>query len=181
MGMRYPAAALFGSPKNPSVAMWLTESQHKTYTLQEAEVWVRSFPALKDGELSYEALLNAIANALKAKHQADCADAIAANTHSYACCYTPVVTFGDSLVYENNGEFYLCSYKVNGTIKEGITSEQAKKITKIIRDDGPKGVKAQIQGDEIRVSSKKRDDLQTVISLLKQADLEVALQFVNYR
>ncbi|MDA4100327.1 hypothetical protein MMON44395_01835 [Mycolicibacterium monacense DSM 44395] len=73
------------------------------------------------------------------------------------------------------------TYKVNGTIKEGITSEQAKKITKIIRDEGPKGVKAQIQGDEIRVSSKKRDDLQTVISLLKQADLEVALQFVNYR
>lgn len=73
------------------------------------------------------------------------------------------------------------TYKVNGSIKEGITSEQAKKITKLIRDEGPKGVKAQIQGDEIRVSSKKRDDLQTVISLLKQADLDVALQFVNYR
>lgn len=73
------------------------------------------------------------------------------------------------------------TYKVSGTIKEGITSEQAKKITKIIRDEGPKGVKAQIQGDEVRVSSKKRDDLQTVIALLKQADLDVALQFVNYR
>jgi len=73
------------------------------------------------------------------------------------------------------------TYKVSGTIKEGIASEQAKKITKIIRDEGPKGVKAQIQGDEIRVSSKKRDDLQTVIALLKQADLDVALQFVNYR
>lgn len=73
------------------------------------------------------------------------------------------------------------TYKVSGTIKEGITSEQAKKITKIIRDEGPKGVKAQVQGDEVRVSSKKRDDLQTVIALLKQADLDVALQFVNYR
>ncbi|MEB3049348.1 YajQ family cyclic di-GMP-binding protein [Mycolicibacter sp. MYC123] len=73
------------------------------------------------------------------------------------------------------------TYKVNGTLKQGIDSENAKKITKLIRDEGPKGVKAQIQGDEIRVSSKKRDDLQAVISLLKGADLEVALQFVNYR
>lgn len=73
------------------------------------------------------------------------------------------------------------TYKVTGTIKQGISSEQAKKITKLIRDEGPKGVKAQIQGEEIRVSSKKRDDLQAVIALLKGADLDVALQFVNYR
>lgn len=50
-----------------------------------------------------------------------------------------------------------------------------------MRDEGPKGVKTQTQGDEIRVSSKKRDDLQAVISLLKGADLDIALQFVNYR
>jgi cyclic-di-GMP-binding protein len=73
------------------------------------------------------------------------------------------------------------TYKVSGSIKEGITSEQAKKITKLIRDEGPKGVKAQIQGEEIRVSSKKRDDLQSVQALLRGADLEIALQFVNYR
>ena len=73
------------------------------------------------------------------------------------------------------------TYRVTGSIKEGISSENAKKITKLIRDEGPKGVKAQIQGDEIWVSSKKRDDLQEVIALLKGADLEVALQFVNYR
>jgi uncharacterized protein YajQ (UPF0234 family) len=73
------------------------------------------------------------------------------------------------------------TYKVSGSIKEGISSENAKKITKLIRDEGPKGVKAQIQGEEIRVSSKKRDDLQAVIALLKGADLDVALQFVNYR
>jgi cyclic-di-GMP-binding protein len=73
------------------------------------------------------------------------------------------------------------TYKVTGDIKEGITSEQAKMITKLIRDEGPKGVKAQIQGEEIRVSSKKRDDLQAVQALLRGADLEVALQFVNYR
>ncbi|MDY6999014.1 MAG: YajQ family cyclic di-GMP-binding protein [Actinomycetota bacterium] len=73
------------------------------------------------------------------------------------------------------------TFKVTGSLKQGISSEEAKKITKIIRDAGPKGVKAQIQGEEIRVSSKKRDDLQTVISLLKGSDLDVALQFVNYR
>lgn len=73
------------------------------------------------------------------------------------------------------------TYKVSGAIKEGISSEHAKKITKLIRDEGPKGVKTQIQGDEIRVSSKKRDDLQAVIALLKGADLDVAVQFVNYR
>lgn len=72
-------------------------------------------------------------------------------------------------------------YKVIGSIKQGIDSENAKKITKLIRDEGPKGVKAQIQGEEIRVSSKKRDDLQAVQSLLRGADLEVAVQFVNYR
>jgi uncharacterized protein YajQ (UPF0234 family) len=73
------------------------------------------------------------------------------------------------------------TYKITGTLKEGITSENAKKITKLIRDDGPKSVKTQIQGEEVRVSSKSRDDLQAVQSLLKGADIEVALQFVNYR
>jgi len=73
------------------------------------------------------------------------------------------------------------TYKVTGTIKQGISSENAKKITKLIRDEGPKTVKTQIQGDEVRVTSKKRDDLQAVIAMLKKADLDVALQFVNYR
>ena len=50
--------------------------------------------------------------------------------------------------------------KIGIALKEGISSEDAKKISKLIRDEGPKGVKAQIQGDELRVSSKKRDDLQ---------------------
>ena len=73
------------------------------------------------------------------------------------------------------------TYRVSGTLKQGISSENAKKITKLIRDEGPKNVKTQIQGEEVRVTSKSRDDLQTVIALLKGADLEVALQFVNYR
>ena len=49
------------------------------------------------------------------------------------------------------------------------------------REGGPKGVKTQVTGDELRVSAKSRDDLQAVIALLKDADLDVALQFVNYR
>ena len=73
------------------------------------------------------------------------------------------------------------TYKVIGSIKQGIDSENAKKITKLIRDEGPKGVKAQIQGEEIRVSSKKRDDLQAIQALLRGADLEIAVQFDNYR
>ena len=71
--------------------------------------------------------------------------------------------------------------KISITLKEGISSEDAKKISKLIRDEGPKGVKAQVTGDEMRVSAKSRDDLQAVIALLKGADLDVALQFVNYR
>ncbi|MBN0042479.1 YajQ family cyclic di-GMP-binding protein [Cellulosimicrobium cellulans] len=72
-------------------------------------------------------------------------------------------------------------YRLAATLKEGLSSENAKKITKIIRDEGPKAVKTQITGDEVRVTSKSRDDLQTVIALLKGADLDVALQFTNYR
>ena len=72
-------------------------------------------------------------------------------------------------------------YKVTGTLVQGITSENAKKIAKTIRDGGPKGVQAQIQGDELRVKGKKRDDLQAVIALLRGEDFGIALQFVNYR
>ena len=72
-------------------------------------------------------------------------------------------------------------YRIVSTIKDGISSENAKKISKIIRDEGPKGVKSQIQGDELRVQSKSRDDLQEVQRLLKASDLDVDLQFVNYR
>ena len=71
--------------------------------------------------------------------------------------------------------------KIAITLKEGISSEDAKKISKLIRDEGPKGVKAQIQGDELRVSSKKRDDLQAVQRLVKEQDYDFAVQFTNYR
>lgn len=72
-------------------------------------------------------------------------------------------------------------YRLAAGIKEGLSQEDAKKIGKIVRDEGPKGVKTQVTGDELRVSAKSRDDLQAVIALLKGADLDVALQFVNYR
>jgi uncharacterized protein YajQ (UPF0234 family) len=72
-------------------------------------------------------------------------------------------------------------YKIFATIAEGISQDNAKKVSKVIRDLGPKGVQAQIQGDQLRVTSKKRDDLQAVISLLKEQDFDFALQFINYR
>ena len=72
-------------------------------------------------------------------------------------------------------------YRLAATIKEGLSSEVAKKLAKLVRDEGPKGVKTQIQGDELRVSAKSRDDLQAAITLLKGADVDAALQFTNYR
>jgi uncharacterized protein YajQ (UPF0234 family) len=72
-------------------------------------------------------------------------------------------------------------YRIEASLKQGIEQDAAKKISKIIREEGPKSVKAQIQGDELRVTSKSRDDLQEVMSLLKGKDLEVDLQFTNYR
>ncbi|NAZ85931.1 YajQ family cyclic di-GMP-binding protein [Kineococcus indalonis] len=72
-------------------------------------------------------------------------------------------------------------YRITATLKEGLEQDVAKKIGKIVRDSGLKTVKTQVTGDEVRVTSKSRDDLQEVIALLKGADLDVALQFVNYR
>jgi len=72
-------------------------------------------------------------------------------------------------------------YRIEISMKDGIDQEHAKKINKIIRDEAPKGVKSQIQGDELRVQSKSRDDLQATMALLKNSDLDVSLQFVNFR
>ena len=72
-------------------------------------------------------------------------------------------------------------YRITGSLKMGISAENGKKITALIRAEGPKSVKATIQGDEVRVSSKSRDDLQQVISLVTGADLDIDVQFVNYR
>ena len=72
-------------------------------------------------------------------------------------------------------------YRLGVSLKEGISQDDAKKIAKIIRDEGAKGIKAQVQGEELRVSSKKKDDLQDVMSILRGKDFDFALQFVNYR
>ena len=72
-------------------------------------------------------------------------------------------------------------YRLVTSIKEGLSSEVAKQLAKLVRDEGPKGVKTQIQGDELRVPGKSRDDLQAAIALLKGTDVDAALQFVNYR
>ncbi|GAB3952793.1 YajQ family cyclic di-GMP-binding protein [Micromonospora vulcania] len=72
-------------------------------------------------------------------------------------------------------------FKIDCKVIQGIEADKAKAISKKIRDEGPKGVQAQIQGDQLRVTGKKRDDLQAVIALLKGEDFGVALQFNNYR
>jgi cyclic-di-GMP-binding protein len=73
------------------------------------------------------------------------------------------------------------SWVINASLKQGISSEQAKMITKAVRDAGFKGVQAQIQADHVRVTGKKRDDLQAVIALLREGDYGTAIQFDNYR
>jgi len=72
-------------------------------------------------------------------------------------------------------------YKINCPLKEGISTENAKKVAKLLRDEGPKSIKTQIQGDELRVTSKSRDDLQDAIAMIKEAKWEFAVQFTNYR
>ena len=72
-------------------------------------------------------------------------------------------------------------YRITAKVNEGISQDNAKKVAKVIRDEGPKGVQPQIQGDQLRVSAKKKDDLQAVIALLKGKEFDFALQFTNYR
>lgn len=64
--------------------------------------------------------------------------------------------------------------------KSGLKQDDAKTITKMLRDSAPK-VKAQIQGEEIRVTSNSKDELQQVIQLLKSTDFDFPLQFTNFR
>ena len=66
------------------------------------------------------------------------------------------------------------------TVQQGIDIDRAREIVRVIKDAKLK-VQAQIQGDQVRVSGKKRDDLQGVIQMLKEHDFKLPLQFVNYR
>ncbi len=67
------------------------------------------------------------------------------------------------------------------TLKAGITQEVGKKINKLVKDMGLKSLSSSIQGDQVRVTGKQRDDLQRAIALLKESDLDVPLQFTNFR
>jgi cyclic-di-GMP-binding protein len=67
------------------------------------------------------------------------------------------------------------------TLQVGISSDKAREINKLIKADGPKGVSSQTQGDTVRVTGKKRDDLQAVMAMLKGNELGIPLQFTNFR
>lgn len=67
------------------------------------------------------------------------------------------------------------------TLAAGISSDKARELNKFIKGLGLKGVQSQTQADQLRVSGKKRDDLQAVIASLKEADLDLPLQFTNFR
>ena len=67
------------------------------------------------------------------------------------------------------------------TVRVGISSDKAREINKMIKEKGAKGVSSQTQGEQVRVTGKKRDDLQAVIAALKAADLGIPLQFENFR
>jgi uncharacterized protein YajQ (UPF0234 family) len=85
------------------------------------------------------------------------------------------------LEYGNVEEASHQSVRQVATIKVGISSEKAREINKLIKEKAPKGVSSQTQGDMVRVSGKKRDDLQGVIAALKAADLGIPVQFENFR
>ena len=67
------------------------------------------------------------------------------------------------------------------TIKVGISSDKAREINKLIKEKGPKGVSSQTQGESVRVTCKKRDDLQAVMQAIREADLGIPIQFDNRR
>ena len=67
------------------------------------------------------------------------------------------------------------------TVTVGISSDKAREINKLIKEKAPKGIASQTQGDQLRVTGKKRDDLQATMALLKGADLGIAIQFENFR
>lgn len=67
------------------------------------------------------------------------------------------------------------------TIKVGVPADKAREINKLIKEKAPKGIGGQTQGDQLRISGKKRDDLQATIALLNSSNLDIPLQFINFR
>lgn len=72
------------------------------------------------------------------------------------------------------------TYSIKVTFKEGIDAPTAKKLVKLIKDSKAK-VQAAIQGEQVRITGKKRDDLQAVMALVREADFEQPFQFNNFR
>jgi uncharacterized protein YajQ (UPF0234 family) len=72
-------------------------------------------------------------------------------------------------------------FRITARLQNGLTSDQARAVAKVVRDRGVKSVRAAVQGDEVRVSSKSKNDLQAVIATLRSEDFDFAVQFVNYR
>jgi hypothetical protein len=85
------------------------------------------------------------------------------------------------LTYEKIEDASKGAVRQHVKLQSGISSDHAKSINKAIKDLNAKGVASQSQGDQVRVTGKKRDDLQAVISHLKEKDLGIPLQFGNFR
>lgn len=83
--------------------------------------------------------------------------------------------------YDNVEEASGGSVRQAAALQAGISSDRARELNKFIKGLGIKGVQSQTQGDQLRVTSKKRDDLQAVIAELKDGDFDVPLQFENFR
>ena len=96
---------------------------------------------------------------------------------------TKFIKRGMSLKSLDSGEPYASGkeFRIDVKLKQGIDAPTAKKLNQLIREEAPKSVKSQTQGEELRVSSKSRDDLQATMALLREADVDVDLQFVNFR
>ncbi len=86
-----------------------------------------------------------------------------------------------SLSYGKVEEASKGTVRQTASLQAGISADHAKKINKIVRDLGLKGVTSQAQGDQVRVTGKKRDELQAVIAALKVEDLGIPLQYGNFR
>ena len=85
------------------------------------------------------------------------------------------------LEYEDVQDATQSTVRQVATLKVGISSDKAREINRMIKEQGPKGVSSQTQGETVRVNAKKRDDLQATIALLKGADLGIPVQFENFR
>jgi cyclic-di-GMP-binding protein len=86
-----------------------------------------------------------------------------------------------ALAYGNVEEASKGTVRQTVTLNVGISQDKAREIGKFVKNLGLKGVSHQVQGDQLRVSGKKRDDLQTVIAKLKESDFGIPLQFTNFR